>query len=126
MSHGFKNKKVLIVEDNPNMSSLLADILLQCFDLKSEKAKDGQEALDILKDEAFDLVITDLMMPKIDGKELLKTVKQNFPKLPVVLITGYEAEFNPEEEPRPDGFLLKPFKVQQIEELLRNLQNPKR
>ena len=126
MSRGFKNKKVLIVEDNPNMSSLLADILLQCFDLKSEKAKDGQEALDILKDEAFDLVITDLMMPKIDGKELLKTVKQNFPKLPVVLITGYEAEFNPEEEPRPDGFLLKPFKVQQIEELLRNLQNPKR
>ena len=126
MSRGFKNKKVLIVEDNPNMSSLLADILLQCFDLKSEKAKDGQEALDILKDEAFDLVITDLMMPKIDGKELLKTVKQNFPKLPVVLITGYEAEFNPEEEPRPDGFLLKPFKVQQIDEVLRNLQNPKK
>jgi CheY-like chemotaxis protein len=121
MSHGFKNKKVLIVEDNPNMSSLLADILLQCFDLKSEKAKDGQEALDILKDEAFDLVITDLMMPKIDGKELLKTVKQNFPKLPVVLITGYEAEFNPEEEPRPDGFLLKPFKVQQIDEVLKRI-----
>ena len=121
MSHGFKNKKVLIVEDNPNMSSLLADILLQCFDLKSEKAKDGQEALDILKDEAFDLVITDLMMPKIDGKELLKTVKQNFPHLPVVLITGYEAEFNPEEEPRPDGFLLKPFKVQQIDEVLKRI-----
>jgi CheY-like chemotaxis protein len=121
MKHNLKNKKVLIVEDNPNMSSLLADILLQCFDLKSEKAKDGQEALDILKDEAFDLVITDLMMPKIDGKELLKTVKQNFPKLPVVLITGYEAEFNPEEEPRPDGFLLKPFKVQQIDEVLKRL-----
>lgn len=123
MSRGFKNKKVLIVEDNPNMSSLLADILSQCFDLKSEKAQDGQEALDILKDETFDLVITDLMMPKIDGKELLKTVKQNFPKLPVVLITGYEADFNPEEEPRPDGFLLKPFKVQQIDEVLKRLPN---
>lgn len=123
MSHGFKNKKVLIVEDNPNMSSLLADILSQCFDLKSEKAQDGQEALNILKDETFDLVITDLMMPKIDGKELLKTVKQNFPKLPVVLITGYEAEFNPEEEPKPDGFLLKPFKVQQIDEVLKRIPN---
>ena len=126
MSYSFKSKRVLIVEDNPNMSSLLADILSQCFDLKSEKAQDGQEALDILKNETFDLVITDLMMPKLDGKELLKTVKQNFPKLPVVLITGYEAEFNPEEEPRPDGFLLKPFKVQQIDEVLRNLQNPKK
>lgn len=123
MSHGFKNKKVLIVEDNPNMSSLLADILSQCFDLTSEKAQDGQEALDILKDKTFDLVITDLMMPKIDGKELLKTVKQNFPKLPVVLITGYEAEFNPEEEPKPDGFLLKPFKVQQIDEVLKRIPN---
>ena len=64
MSYNFKTRKVLIVEDNPNMSSLLADILLQCFDLKSEKAQDGQEALNILKDEAFDLVITDLMMPR--------------------------------------------------------------
>jgi CheY-like chemotaxis protein len=126
MSYNFKTRKVLIVEDNPNMSSLLADILSQCFDLTSEKAQDGEEALDILKDKTFDLVITDLMMPKIDGKELLKTVKQNFPELPVVLITGYEAEFNPEEEPKPDGFLLKPFKVQQIDEVLRNLQNPKR
>ena len=123
MSRGFKNKKVLIVEDNPNMSSLLADILSQCFDLTSEKAQDGEEALDILKEKTFDLVITDLMMPKIDGKELLKTVKQNFPELPVVLITGYEAEFNPEEEPKPDGFLLKPFKVQQIDEVLKRIPN---
>lgn len=123
MKHNLKNKKVLIVEDNPNMSSLLADILSQCFDLTSEKAQDGQEALDILKDRTFDLVITDLMMPKIDGKELLKTVKQNFPELPVVLITGYEAEFNPEEEPKPDGFLLKPFKVQQIDEVLKRIPN---
>jgi len=123
MGHGFKNKKVLIVEDNPNMSSLLADILLQCFDLTSKKAQDGEEALDILNEETFDLVITDLMMPKMNGHELLKTVKHNFPKLPVVLITGYEAEFNPEEEPRPDGFLLKPFKVQQIDEVLKRIPN---
>lgn len=121
MSYNFKNRKVLIVEDNPNMSSLLSDILLQCFDLQSKKAQDGEEALDILQKENFDLVITDLMMPKIDGKELLKTVKQNFPHLPVVLITGYEAEFNPNEEPKPDGFLLKPFKVQQIDEVLKRL-----
>jgi CheY-like chemotaxis protein len=126
MKHNLKNKKVLIVEDNPNMSSLLADILLQCFDLTSEKAEDGEEALDILKEKTFDLVITDLMMPKIDGKELLKAVKQNFPELPVVLITGYEAEFNPEEEPKPDGFLLKPFKVQQIDEVLKRLHSLQR
>ncbi len=123
MNPGFKSRKVLIVEDNPNMSSLLSDILLQCFDLSSKKAQDGQEALNILKEETFDLVITDLMMPKIDGKELLKTVKKSYPHLPVVLITGYEAEFNPEEEPKPDGFLLKPFKVQQIDEVLKRLTN---
>ena len=58
-----------------------------------------------------------------DFKELLKSVKQNFPELPVVLITGYEAEFNPEEEPKPDGFLLKPFKVQQIDEVLKRIPN---
>jgi CheY-like chemotaxis protein len=121
MGYSLKNKKVLIVEDNPNMSNLLSDILLQCFDLKSQKAQDGEEALAILNKETFDLVITDLMMPKMDGHGLLRAVKQNFPQLPVVLITGYEAEYDPEKEPKPDGFLLKPFKVQQINELLKGL-----
>ena len=121
MGYSLRNKKVLIVEDNPNMSNLLSDILFQCFDLKSQKAQDGEEALAILNKETFDLVITDLMMPKMDGHELLRAVKQSFPQLPVVLITGYEAEYDPEEEPKPDGFLLKPFKVQQINELLKGL-----
>jgi len=121
MSHSSKNKKVLIVEDNPNMSNLLSDILLQCFDLKSRQAQDGEDALALLKKESFDLVITDLIMPKMDGKELLKTLKQSFPQVPVVVITGYENEYDPEEKPKPDGFLFKPFKVQQINELLRGL-----
>jgi len=123
MSSSLKNKKVLIVEDNPNMSALLSDILLQCFDLKSRKAQDGEEALSILKKETFDLVITDLRMPKMDGKELLKALKQSFPQVPVVVITGYENEYDPEDEPKPDGFLFKPFKVRQVDELLKALLN---
>ncbi len=123
MGNSLKNKKVLIVEDNPNMSDLLSDILLQCLDLKSQKAQDGEDALTILKEGTFDLVITDLRMPKMNGRELLKALKQDFPLLPVVVITGYENEYDPEDEPKPDGFLFKPFKVQQIKELLSGLLN---
>jgi CheY-like chemotaxis protein len=121
MNHNLRNKKVLIVEDNPNMSELLSDMLLQCFDLKSQKAQDGENALVILGKENFDLIITDLRMPKMDGKELLKALKQNYPQIPVVVITGYEGEYDPEDDPKPDGFLFKPFKVQQVKELLSGL-----
>jgi CheY-like chemotaxis protein len=123
MGNSLKNKKVLIVEDNPNMSDLLSDILLQCLDLKSQKAQDGEDALTILKKGTFDLVITDLRMPKMNGRELLKALKQDFSQIPVVVITGYENEYDPEDEPKPDGFLFKPFKVQQIKELLSGLLN---
>jgi YesN/AraC family two-component response regulator len=105
------------------MSDLLSDILLQCLDLRSQKAQDGEDALTILKEGTFDLVITDLRMPKMDGRELLKALKQDFPQLPVVVITGYENEYDPEDDPKPDGFLFKPFKVQQIKELLSGLLN---
>ncbi|MDH4222602.1 MAG: response regulator [candidate division Zixibacteria bacterium] len=123
MNNSLKNRKVLIVEDNPNMSELLSDMLLQCFDLKSQKAQDGEDALVKLGKEKFDLIITDLRMPNMDGKELLGVLKQNFPQIPVVVITGYENEYDPEEKPKPDGFLFKPFKVEQIKELLSGLLN---
>ena len=68
----------MIVEDNPNMSCLLTDIL-DFFDYKTMGAKDGEEALKILAKESFDMVITDLRMPKMGGIDLLRSIKNQFP-----------------------------------------------
>ncbi len=114
-------KSILIVDDNPNMSSLLAE-MLELFDYVSERAGDGTEALEKLETHSFSMVITDLRMPTMTGLELLEKVKQKYPKLPVVLISGYSMDdVEAEGGMSPDGFLAKPFMMSDIEKLLNSL-----
>jgi DNA-binding NtrC family response regulator len=119
-------QQILIVDDNPNMSSLLAE-MLEIFEFESKRAGNGQEALDILGNEKFSLVITDLRMPEMSGSELLKNIKENHPDLPVVVISGYNLA---EEEDTlmanlADGFINKPFKMVDIENLLNRFFKPR-
>ena len=113
-------KSILIVDDNPNMSSLLAE-MLEVFDYSSVLARDGSEALDLLKDTKFSMVITDMRMPNMTGLELLEKVKEDNPKLPVVLISGYVVSSLHDRDVQPDGFLSKPFLMSDIEKLLNSL-----
>jgi CheY-like chemotaxis protein len=116
------SKSILIVDDNPNMSSLLSE-MLEVFDYKSERADDGNEALGKLDQGEFAMVITDMRMPNMTGLELMRKVKSKFPKMPVVLISGYSVseEDKGEDAVKPDGFLAKPFMMSDIEELLNSL-----
>jgi two-component system response regulator PilR (NtrC family) len=115
-----KTRQILVVEDNPNMSCLLADIL-DFFDYKTIGAQDGEEALQVLGKESFDMVITDLRMPRMGGIDLLRSIKDQFPQLPVVVITGFDSDScrSDASAAHADGFLCKPFKVDQIKELLK-------
>lgn len=117
-------KKILIVDDNPNMSVLLSDIL-EIFEYEGSQAGDGREALDKLKSNDYDMVFTDLRMPKMDGIDLLKAIKDIKPDLPVVIITGYSVgeTQNLLVSQKADGFLNKPFKVNEIKELLERILN---
>jgi len=118
------SKKILIVDDNPNMSVLLSDIL-EIFEYQGTQAEDGEEALNKLKGENYAMVFTDLRMPKMDGIDLLKAIKNQHPDLPVVVITGYSLgeTQNLLLTERADGFLNKPFKVNEIKDLLEKLLN---
>lgn len=113
------NRKILVVEDNPNMSSLLAD-MLEVFAVDSVRATDGQDALKRLDEEKIGLVITDLRMPKMSGTELLVAVKEKNPGMPVVLISGFSIDASEDKEliSQADGFLHKPFKMNDIKEIL--------
>ena len=116
------SKSILIVDDNPNMSSLLSE-MLEVFDFESSRAGDGNEALDKLEGGKFEMVITDMRMPNMSGLELIKQVKTKYPKMPVVLISGYSvADVSDDPDAcKPDGFLSKPFMMSDIEELLNSL-----
>lgn len=115
-----QTNKILIVDDNPHMSSLLSDIL-EFFDYGAVGAQDGEEALTVLGKVSVDLVITDLKMPRMGGLDLLRTIKDKFPGLPVVVITGFGTDSSESDAyaAHADGFLAKPFKVDQIKSLLK-------
>lgn len=116
------SKKILIVDDNPNMSMLLSDIL-EIFEFQGFHAEDGVDALDKLKTDDYAMVFTDLRMPKMDGIDLLKAIKNEHPEMPVVVITGYSLgeTQNILLAQKADGLLNKPFKVNDIESLLDKL-----
>jgi len=115
-------KKILIVDDNPNMSVLLSE-MLEVFDQESVLAADGFQALEELKSGNFSMVITDMRMPRMTGLELLQEVKSTYPKIKVVLISGYSgSEIETQAEAlKADGFLGKPLMMADIEKLLEDL-----
>lgn len=81
-------KRILIAEDEPKLRRLIS-LLLEREDYALTTVADGQEALDALKAESFDLLITDLKMPRVDGRELLVQARQDYPDLPVIVITAF-------------------------------------
>jgi CheY-like chemotaxis protein len=85
-----KPARILVVEDNPMNMELVVDLLkLQGYDVLS--AKTGQEALEILDGEQFDLILMDVQLPGMDGLTVTRKLKEN-PKtsnIPVVALTAY-------------------------------------
>ena len=108
------NNKILVVDDE----SAIADIIK--FNLEREGfsvsvANDGQECLDILKDNSFDLIILDVMMPKIDGFTVLKEVRKT--KLtPIIMLTAKEEEVDKilGLELGADDYVVKPFSMREL------------
>jgi DNA-binding NtrC family response regulator len=107
---------VLVVDDDPMLLGLLVDTL-ETVGYQVTGAQGGVAALDCLTNHSFDLMVTDIKMPDIDGIQLLKKVRRHYPSMPVLFITGYAS---PEMigEASPDGFLAKPFRIQHIEALI--------
>ncbi|MFH1081629.1 MAG: sigma-54 dependent transcriptional regulator [Pseudomonadota bacterium] len=83
-----KNAKILIAEDNDLSRENLAEMLLQS-DYHVKAVSDGRQAMNDLIEERYDLIITDLRMPQVDGLELLKFAKEMNPDNVVIMITGY-------------------------------------
>ena len=79
---------ILVVEDNPSARQLLSRMLSNAGHEVIESA-DGDEALRLLDARPFDLVITDLAMPKTTGFGLISHIRLKWPRLPIILVTGY-------------------------------------
>ena len=84
-----QQKTILVVDDESHICLMMEDLLMEKYDVLT--ASDGVEALEIVaeKQEMIDLVITDIMMPKMDGMSLLKEIKTRYPEIGVMMISAY-------------------------------------
>ena len=78
---------ILLVEDDVSLSTVLADYL-RSKNYTVETAPNGKEAWDLIMIKHYDLVISDIMMPRLNGYELLKLIREQRPELPVVVVTA--------------------------------------
>jgi CheY-like chemotaxis protein len=103
-------KLVLVVDDELPIRELLANLLGHLGHVW-ETACDAAEALSKVEKAEFDLVLTDLNMPGMNGYELAREIKRRKQRMPVVLITGNPP---PNVPPHIDRVLLKPFTVEEL------------
>ncbi|MBV1924604.1 MAG: response regulator, partial [Flavobacteriaceae bacterium] len=115
--------KILIVEDNPEMCNYMVEILSQSYDCST--AFDGEEALVKIKENTYDLITSDIMMPKMDGFQLREKLNENakYKYIPFILISAKTLE-----EDKVKGFnlgindyIVKPFNKAELIARIKNL-----
>ena len=114
-----QNVRILIVDDEPGIRALLREILLEDLDSTTcpiVEAPDGKVALDLLGQREFDIVVTDIKMPLVDGLTLLQEVKKRYPRIEVIVMTGYTEDYSREEAIRLGArdYITKPFDVDEV------------
>jgi len=109
------NFTILYVEDDTLTQVEITDLLKNYFS-KVLVAKDGVEAVEIFKNNKIDLVLTDILMPNMNGIELTKYIKERSPHLPIVVVTAHtEHQYLIEcIKLKVDGYIIKPFSIDQL------------
>ena len=111
---GHAGKRVLIVDDNLTNLTIL-EAQLQYWHLKPTLAASGVEALTILgRDNRFDLVLTDMQMPFMDGIRLSETIRERYPHIPIILLSSVGDEYKKNHHQLFSAVLTKPIKQQSL------------
>ena len=82
-------KRILVVDDNMLMRKLIIN-LFSNEEFLLDEASDGKEGLGKMSDSHYDLVITDLIMPGMEGIEMIRQVRRNYPEIKIIAISGGE------------------------------------
>jgi len=116
--------RILVVDDEPKICQFLK-VLLEREGLRVSSACRAAEAIEMFEEDAYDLVITDLKMPGMDGFELVKRLKAIESDTPVVMITGYATVETAVQALRHgvDDYITKPFNIEELRKVIaRSLQ----
>ncbi len=115
-----KSAEVLLVDDDPEVSEVLQRMLQQ-MGHRVTGVNSGEAAVNAFEAGHYDLVVTDLGMPDMSGREVAAAVKDIKPGTPVLLITGWGVQLDPSELPEIDGIVAKPFSKEVLREQVAKL-----
>jgi len=118
------NGSILIVDDEPSLLQLTSNILSSNgYDTKC--AENAQIALEMLKNESFDVLLSDVVMPNMDGYQLAEIVQQKYPKIKIQLVSGFndDRHIKMHQHELYNNLLNKPFKANELLKTIHNLLN---
>ena len=120
-------EKILVVDDEKGLREVLS-IMLKRTGYAVTEASDGEEAIGHINKEIFDLVITDLRMPKADGMSVLKAVKSSSPETVVLVVTAFATADSAVDAMKQGAYdyLTKPFQVDEVQLIIRNALEKRR
>lgn len=109
-------ERLLVVDDEPNMLRLLKTILMDKTGYEVETTNNPLEVEKMLKEQPYDLVVTDLKMPLVDGIDLIDIIKRIDAQIPIIIITAYGTMETAEEAIQKGAydFITKPFRKESI------------
>jgi len=117
---------ILILDDDKDMTQIMGEYLTMSEDPSLSffiKVTNPQSAIHIIKNNSFDLIITDIMMPQINGLELIKKITTYYPVTKVLCISGYSDIMMTELKAMNVAFLEKPFDQDQFINIVKKTLN---
>lgn len=116
-----KGESVLVVDDSPEMLELLQR-QLRGMHFITFQASNVHDAIEVLKHTSVDLLITDLQMPEVNGMQLVHYVKEHYPELPVLVVTGFPSISGAVEAVKSGviDYLVKPFTQLELSQSVEN------
>ena len=121
-----EQRTILLVDDEPDLVQLVS-IRLQAAGYRVITATDGQQALDAVKQTRPDLIILDLMLPKVDGYKVCRLLKfdERYKTIPIIVFTAraQDGDIRMATECGADAYLTKPFEAQTLLSKLRDLMS---
>lgn len=116
-----KPKKILIIEDEQFLARVF-ELKLQNAGFEVKSAYDGQEGMELLEKEKYDLLLLDLILPKLDGFEIMEKMKQKGIKTPVIVLTNLS---QPDDEKRARALGAQEFLIKSnvaVAEIVKRVQ----
>lgn len=115
-------QEILLVDDDPSIIALMEDFF-ETREISFRTATNGLEAMELLEQSPATILITDLLMPKMDGMELVRKVKQHWPETDIIVMTGYTKEYRYVDVIKngASDFIQKPFNLDELEAKLQRV-----